>query len=165
MHRLRSAGTEIDDGEPALAQHRAAFGLDPDGTRVRPAMPHRLDHGFTDRAQRIGRCRRAPIDHASNAAHRASSDSEDNFTLKFFRLFAQALIGCLVEERYLPLSDLRMRPIVIDPYHLTPRLIRDSPDESQTGINVRVSPALLQDRHEVLTATSTSGHPNACSRV
>src|SRR5262249_56422012 len=36
-------------------------------------------------------------------------------------------------------------------------LSRDSPDESQTGINVRVSPALLQDRREVLTATSTSG--------
>ena len=27
------------------------------------------------------------------------------------------------------------------------------------------SPALLQDRREVLTATSTSGNPNACSRV
>jgi hypothetical protein len=27
---------------------------------------------------------------------------------------------------------------------------RDSPDESQTGINVRVFPALLQDRREVL---------------
>jgi hypothetical protein len=38
---------------------------------------------------------------------------------------------------------------------------RDSPDESQTGINVRVFPALLQDRREVLTATSTSGNPNA----
>jgi hypothetical protein len=42
---------------------------------------------------------------------------------------------------------------------------RDSPDESQTGINVRVLPALLQDRREVLTATSTSGNPNAWSRV
>src|SRR5262245_26101014 len=30
------------------------------------------------------------------------------------------------------------------------------PDESQTGINVRVFPALLQDRREVLTATSTA---------
>jgi hypothetical protein len=38
---------------------------------------------------------------------------------------------------------------------------RDSPDESQTGINVRVFPALLQDRREVLTATSISGNPNA----
>src|SRR5262249_29085041 len=28
-------------------------------------------------------------------------------------------------------------------------LSRDSPDESQTGINVRVFPALLQDRREV----------------
>src|SRR5262249_45297764 len=37
---------------------------------------------------------------------------------------------------------------------------RDSPDEFQTGINVRVFPALLQDRREVLTATSTSGSPN-----
>ena len=42
---------------------------------------------------------------------------------------------------------------------------RDSPDDSQTGINVRVSPALLQDRREVLTATSTSGNLNAWSRV
>src|SRR5262249_42025609 len=45
------------------------------------------------------------------------------------------------------------------------QLIRDSPDGSQTGINVRVFPALLQDRREVLTATSTSGNPNAWSRV
>jgi hypothetical protein len=44
-------------------------------------------------------------------------------------------------------------------------IIRDSPDESQTGINVRVFPALLQDRREVLTATSTSGNPNAWSSV
>jgi hypothetical protein len=44
-------------------------------------------------------------------------------------------------------------------------LNRDSPDESQTGINVRVSPALLQDRREVLTATNTSDNPNAWSRV
>jgi hypothetical protein len=36
-------------------------------------------------------------------------------------------------------------------------ICRDSPDESQTGINVRVFPALLQDRREVLTATNTSG--------
>ena len=42
---------------------------------------------------------------------------------------------------------------------------RDSPDESQTGINVRVFPAFLQDRREVLTATSTSGNSNAWSRV
>jgi hypothetical protein len=41
---------------------------------------------------------------------------------------------------------------------------RDSPDESQTGINVRVFPALSQDRREALTATSTSGNPNAWSR-
>ena len=44
-------------------------------------------------------------------------------------------------------------------------LNRDSPDESQTDINVRVFPALLQDRREVLTANSTSGNPNAWSRV
>ena len=44
-------------------------------------------------------------------------------------------------------------------------LSRDSPDESQTSINVRVFPTLLQDRREVLTATSTSGNPNAWSRV
>jgi hypothetical protein len=42
---------------------------------------------------------------------------------------------------------------------------RDSPDEPQTGINVPVFPTLLQDRREVLTAISTSGNPNACSRV
>jgi hypothetical protein len=38
------------------------------------------------------------------------------------------------------------------------RLNRDSLDESQTGINVRVFPALLQDRREMLIATSTSGN-------
>src|SRR5262249_20454255 len=44
------------------------------------------------------------------------------------------------------------------------QITRDSPHESQTGINVRVFPPLLQDRREVLTATSTSGNPNAWSR-
>jgi hypothetical protein len=44
-------------------------------------------------------------------------------------------------------------------------LDRDCPDESQTGINVCVFPALLQDRREVLTDTNTSGNPNAWSRV
>src|SRR5262245_44680175 len=47
----------------------------------------------------------------------------------------------------------------------TTNFSRDSPDESQTGINVRGFPALLQDRREVLTATSTSDNPNAWSRV
>jgi hypothetical protein len=44
-------------------------------------------------------------------------------------------------------------------------VIRDSPDESQNGINVRVFPALLQDRREVLTALSTSGNPNGIRRI
>src|SRR6516165_2671424 len=34
--------------------------------------------------------------------------------------------------------------------HCLIHINRDSPDESQTGINVRVFPALLQDRREVL---------------
>jgi hypothetical protein len=37
-------------------------------------------------------------------------------------------------------------------------LVRDSPDESQRGINVRLLSALLQDRREVLSATSSSGN-------
>src|SRR5260370_34820288 len=69
MHRLGAAGTEIDDGESALTQYHAAFSFDPDVTGIRPAMPHRLDHGFADRAQRVGRGRRAPVDHAGDAAH------------------------------------------------------------------------------------------------
>ena len=69
MHRLRAAGTEIDDGEPALTQRHAALGLDPDVAGVGTAMPHRLDHGLADRAQRVSRRRRAPIDHPGNAAH------------------------------------------------------------------------------------------------
>jgi hypothetical protein len=44
-------------------------------------------------------------------------------------------------------------------------LDRDSPDESQNRLNVRVFPALLQDRRKELTATSTSGNPSAWSRV
>jgi hypothetical protein len=35
-----------------------------------------------------------------------------------------------------------------------------SVEASQTGINIRVFSALLQDRGEVLTATNTSGNPN-----
>ena len=44
-------------------------------------------------------------------------------------------------------------------------ILTDSPDESQTGINVRVFPALLQDRREVLTATSTALRSNLASRI
>jgi len=44
-------------------------------------------------------------------------------------------------------------------------LNRDSPDESQTGINVRVFPAFLQDRREVLTATSTPINWAACDCI
>jgi hypothetical protein len=33
-------------------------------------------------------------------------------------------------------------------------------DESQTDMNIRVFPALLQDRREVRTTTSTTGNPN-----
>src|SRR5262249_3824328 len=69
MHRLRAARTEIDDGKPALPKHHAALGLDPDVAGIWTTMPHGLDHGFADRAQRIGRRSRAPIDHAGDAAH------------------------------------------------------------------------------------------------
>src|SRR5262245_66500475 len=69
MHRLRAARTEIDDGEPALPECHAALGLDPDVAGIWTTMPHGLDHGFADRAQRVGRRSRAPIDHAGDAAH------------------------------------------------------------------------------------------------
>src|SRR5262249_15971748 len=121
MHRLRPAWAEIDDGEPALAQRHAAFGLDPHGARVRPAMPHGLDHGFADRAQRVSRCRRAPIDYAGNAAHRSSSATRSgNFTFYIFRFSAQTFVGCLVEDRCLALQTYGTRPIVLDhtPRHL-----------------------------------------------
>ena len=42
MHRLRTAGTEIDDREPALRQHGAALGLDPDPAAVGTAMSQRF---------------------------------------------------------------------------------------------------------------------------
>ncbi len=76
MHRLGAAGTEIDDCESALTQYHAAFSLDPDVTGIRPAMPQRLDHGFADRAQRVGRGRRAPVDHAGDAAHSTTPENE-----------------------------------------------------------------------------------------
>src|ERR1039458_3104822 len=40
------------------------------------------------------------------------------------------------------------------------RLSRDSPDESQTGVNIRAFPAFPQDSREVRTATGASGSPN-----
>src|SRR5262249_6513558 len=43
-------------------------------------------------------------------------------------------------------------------YNIT-GMSRDSPDESQTGSNDRVFPALLQDRREVRTPTGTLGQP------
>ena len=39
-------------------------------------------------------------------------------------------------------------------------LDRDSPDESQTGVNIRAFPAFPQDSREVRTATGASGSPN-----
>jgi len=36
----------------------------------------------------------------------------------------------------------------------------DSPDESQTGVNIRAFPAFPQDSREVRTATGASGSPN-----
>jgi hypothetical protein len=60
---------------------------------------------------------------------------------------------------------LAQREVVLLPLDAVYGSFRDSPDESQTGINARVFPALLQDRPEVLTATSTSGNPNAWSRL
>src|SRR5262249_41774607 len=69
MHRLRAAGTEIDDGEPALPKCHTALGLAPAVAGIWTTMPHGPDHRFADRAQRIGRRSRAPIDHAGDAAH------------------------------------------------------------------------------------------------
>jgi hypothetical protein len=46
------------------------------------------------------------------------------------------------------------------PLHPTPSLNRDSPDDSRSGVNIRVFPAFLQDSREVRTATSASGSPN-----
>jgi hypothetical protein len=42
----------------------------------------------------------------------------------------------------------------------TGALNRDSPDESQTGVNIRAFPAFPQDSREVRTATGASGSPN-----
>ena len=69
VHRLRAAGAEIDDGEPALAERHPALGLDPDTAAIRTAMAQRVVHGFADRPQHVGGSRRPPIDHARNPAH------------------------------------------------------------------------------------------------
>ena len=73
----------------ALAQRHAAASLDPDLAGIRTAMPHRLDHGFADRAQRVGRRRRAPIDHAGNAAHSITPEYGSR------RWFSLALVSLL----------------------------------------------------------------------
>src|SRR5262245_12353842 len=65
-----------------------------------------------------------------------------------------------------PLESLsRFTPLTVNQAYAQRVPKHRSQDESQTGINVRVFPTLLQDRREVLTATSTSGNPNAWSRV
>jgi hypothetical protein len=78
VHRLRPAGGEIDDGEPALAERRPAFRLDPDAAAVGTAMAQRIVHGFADRAQRVGAGRRPPIDQTCNTAHRVSRGNRRN---------------------------------------------------------------------------------------
>jgi hypothetical protein len=40
------------------------------------------------------------------------------------------------------------------------RFMRDSPDDSQIGVNIRAFPALLQDWREAWIATSSLGSPN-----
>ena len=74
MHRLRAAGTEIDDREPALTQGDTALRLHPDCTGIGAAVPQDLGHRLPDRAQRVGRRRRAPVHHAGNAAHRENPE-------------------------------------------------------------------------------------------
>src|SRR5207244_7908890 len=69
MHGLRAAGAQVDDREPALTDHHAAFCIDPDRTGIGSAMPHGFDHGLADRSQCVGRSCRAPIDHPGYAAH------------------------------------------------------------------------------------------------
>ncbi len=54
----------------------------------------------------------------------------------------------------------KIKGIFSSPLAYWGHLNRNSVDESQTEMNIRVSPALLQDRREVRTATSTSGNPN-----
>ena len=44
-------------------------------------------------------------------------------------------------------------------YRLCP-LIRDSPDDSRTGVNIGAFPAFLQDRRKVRTAIDTSRNRN-----
>ena len=75
MHRLRAAGAEIDDGEPALAERRPALRLDPDAAAVGTAMVQRIVHGFADRAQCVGAGRRPPIDQTCDTAHRVSRNN------------------------------------------------------------------------------------------
>ena len=117
MHRLRAAGTEIDDGEPALTERHAGLGLDPDRAGIGTAMPHRLDHGFADRAQRRTRGRRAPIDHARNAAHSITPTAR--------RSRAPALVSSLprrsveIDARCEPIGEI-VRPAFRTVYH-TPR--------------------------------------------
>src|SRR5512133_1261003 len=110
MHWLRPAGAEIDDGEPTLTQRHTAFRFDPNISRIRPAMPDALDHRFADRAQRIGRRGRAPIDHAGNAAHRASSETDGRSSLQVTRF--PLISSRLLEE--LALLDIGMRRVALD---------------------------------------------------
>jgi len=42
---------------------------------------------------------------------------------------------------------------------------RDSPDDSQTGVNIRAFPAFPQDRREAQMATGTTGGPNGSRGV
>src|SRR5262249_15678590 len=69
MHRLSASRAEINNGKSALPERYAACRFDPHRAGIGPAMAHALGHGFAGRAQRIGRCRRAPINHAGDAAH------------------------------------------------------------------------------------------------
>jgi len=49
VHRLGTAGAQINDGEPAVAKNDPGLGLDPSRTGIRTAMPLHLVHCFADR--------------------------------------------------------------------------------------------------------------------
>ena len=72
-HRLRSARSEIDDGQTPVTERHSCVGVDPEATVVGPTMLHGRGHGRRQGAQPVGTRRRGRVEDAGDPAHGGSA--------------------------------------------------------------------------------------------
>src|ERR1035437_5125236 len=91
------------------------------------------------------------------ASAAASATSPKVFLISAFLLVVLDSFSLAAHQRAVAFLE---RPEGLGRRNGSAGLIRDSPDDSQIGADVRGFPAFRQDRSEFRTATVTSGGPN-----